>query len=620
MSGIEDYGLIGNLHTAALVARNGSIDWLCVPSFDSPACFAALLDTPEAGRWLVAPVDEDARVTRSYHQDTLVLESVWTTGAGSVRVTDFMPMRHHGVRLVRILECLAGSVRMTSELVIRFEYGHIVPWVRPVEGGLRAVAGPDSAELHAPQLVEAGRVLVQRGGPEAAQAAQDLSDVQFTVKAGDRVEFTLIWSPSHEPPPATLHPRFLLNETLAFWRNWSSQGKPAGRWTEAVQRSLITLKGLTYAPTGGIVAAPTTSLPEQLGGPRNWDYRYCWLRDASLTLEALIAAGYTGEANAWRGWLLRAVAGDPADLQIVYGIDGRRRLPEWEVDWLSGYEGARPVRVGNAAAAQLQLDVWGEVLDGLAYIRGVLGTSADAAWPLQVAIMEHLESIWEQVDQGMCEMRGPARHFTHSKVMAAVAADRMAKAVDRYGLPGRSADWRALRDRIRAEVLARGYDARRNTFVQSFDGTALDASLLTLPRVGFIAWEDPRFIGTVEAIQRELTEDGLVLRYRPEHSDDGLPGTEGVFLACSFWLVDALAGMGRGTEARDLFERLLDLRNDLGLLSEEWSTRTGRQLGNVPQAFSHLSLVSSAYNLVKRMQPPYDHRLGDDRPGATVGV
>lgn len=577
--------MIGNLHTAALVDRTGSIDWLCVPKFDSPACFAALLDTPEAGRWLLAPLDDDARATRSYRPGSLVLETVWTGPGGRARVIDFMPMRHHGVRLVRVVEGISGTMHMGMELAVRFDYGQIAPWVRRTGEGLRAVAGPDAVDLHV----------------AATPAGHELdTTMDFAIAAGQQVALTMAWSPSHEQPPAVLDPFALLEETTAFWTDWSSHSSPAGPWSEAVQRSLITLKGLTYAPTGGIVAAPTTSLPEQLGGVRNWDYRFCWLRDASLTLEALITAGYTDEARAWRDWLLRAVAGDPADLQILYGIDGRRRLPEWEVGWLRGYGGARPVRVGNAAAEQLQLDVWGEVIDGLAYIRGALGVEEAPAWPLQVAIMDHLEKIWDKRDQGLWEIRGPARHFTHSKVMAAVAADRMAKAVDRFNLPGRAADWRQLHERIRNEVLTRGYDARRNTFVQSFEGTALDASLLILPRVGFVEWDDPRFVGTVAAIERELTQDGLVLRYRPQHVDDGLPGEEGVFLACSFWMVDALAGTGRPQEARAMFERLLDLRNDVGLLSEEWAPHARRQLGNAPQAFSHLSLVSSAYNLVKR--------------------
>jgi GH15 family glucan-1,4-alpha-glucosidase len=419
----------------------------------------------------------------------------------------------------------------------------------------------------------------------------------FTVKAGERVPFVLSWAPSHLHRPRTVDAESVLESTEAFWQEWAGQCNVEGPYKEAVERSLITLKALTYAPTGGIVAAVTTSLPEQLGGPRNWDYRYCWLRDATLTLQSLLAVGYTAEAAAWRDWLLRAVAGDPADLQIMYGIHGERRLPEMELPWLAGYENSAPVRIGNGAAGQLQLDVWGEVLDCLSLTRNSLLTHPDEAWDVQVALMEYLEGVWDQPDNGLWEMRGPRRHFTHSKVMAWVAADRMVKGVRESGLPGPASRWEALRDTIRADVMAHGFDPDRNTFTQSYGRPELDASLLLIPRVGFLPPDDPHVIGTIDAIQRELTEDGFVLRYRPEISDDGLPGGEGVFLACSFWLVEALIGAGRHLQATALFERLLALRNDVGLLSEEWGVQTGRHLGNTPQAFSHFALVTSALEL-----------------------
>jgi GH15 family glucan-1,4-alpha-glucosidase len=577
---IEDYAIVGDLHTAALVGRDGSIDWLCLPDFDSPACFAALLDDPKAGRWLLAPGGECTR--RRYRGETLVLETEWEAEGGRVRVIDFMPPRDGVTDLVRIVEGLSGRVRMRGELALRFDYGHVVPWVRGGHGGIQAVAGPDAVYLDTP-------------APLRGEHLRTLSE--FTVGAGQRVPFVLTWAPSHMRRPRRIHPEEALEATIAYWTDWSSRSRAAGAYRDAVQRSLITLKALTYMPTGGIVAAATTSLPEQPGGPRNWDYRYCWLRDATWTLQSLIAGGYTDEAAAWRGWLLRAVAGDPADLQAVYSLHGARRLPEAQLDWLSGYEGSSPVRIGNAAVNQFQLDVWGEVLDGLALTRNALIDRKDESWDLQTAIMEHLEKIWDQPDNGLWEMRGPRRHFTHSKVMAWAAADRMARAVRDSGLPGPADRWEDLRDRIHREVMEKAFDTERNTFVQSYGSRELDASLLLIPRVGFLPHGHPRVTGTIEAIRRELTQDGFVLRYRPEASEDGLPGKEGVFLACSFWLVEALIGAGRRHEAEELFQRLLGLRNDVGLLSEEWDPQTRRQLGNTPQAFSHFALVTTAMQL-----------------------
>jgi GH15 family glucan-1,4-alpha-glucosidase len=580
---IEDYALLGDLQTAALVSTEGSIDWLCFPRFDSPACFAALLDSPDAGRWLLAPVDGGVCTSRRYRGNTLVLETEWTTPHGRVQVIDLMPPRGHAPDVVRIVHGLSGAVSMRGEIRLRFDYGRIVPWVRHSGSGMHAVAGPDAVWLRTPAPVE---------GREWTTVSE------FTVRAGERVPFVLTWAPGHAGVPTPVDAESALADTIAFWERWVGSGTPVtGPYREAVTRSLITLKALTHAPTGGIVAAATTSLPEQLGGPRNWDYRYCWLRDSTYTLQALLAAGYVQEAAAWREWLLRAVAGDPADLQIMYGIDGTRRLPELELPWLRGYEGSTPVRTGNAASEQVQLDVWGEVLDGLHLAREAGLAARHDAWDLQVALLEHLEGRWQEPDNGLWEMRGPRRHFTHSKVMAWVAVDRMVRDARAHRLPGPVDRWEQLRDAIHADVLAHGFDPGRGTFVQSYGGTGLDASLLLIPRVGFLPGDDPRVVATVEAVQRELTQDGFVLRYRTGDADDGLPGGEGVFLACSFWLVDALHGAGRRDDARALFERLLDLRNDVGLLSEEWDPVAGRQLGNTPQAFSHFPLVVSALQL-----------------------
>ncbi|WP_432393236.1 glycoside hydrolase family 15 protein [Pseudarthrobacter sp. L19] len=582
MARIEDYAMVGDLHTAALISTEGSIDWLCLPQFDSPACFSALLDTPEAGRWLLAPAGGGECTRRKYRRNTLILETEWETPEGKAKVIDFMSPRDGAADIVRIVVGIRGSVRMRGQLALRFDYGNIIPWVRHDEHGIHAIAGPDAAYL----VTDA---------PLRGEHLQTVSD--FTVKAGQRIPFVLTWSPSHLGRPRKVDPEAVLEATESFWLQWADRCRITGPYREPVLRSLITLKALTFAPTGGIVAAVTTSLPEELGGERNWDYRYCWLRDATLTLQALLASGYSEEAGAWRDWLLRAVAGDPADLQIMYGLHGERRLPELTLDWLAGYEKSTPVRVGNAAAGQLQLDVWGEVLDGLALTRSALLQHPDESWDVQVALMEHLETAWNQPDNGLWEMRGPRRHFTHSKVMAWVAADRMVKGVRDFHLPGPADRWEDLRDRIHADVMANGFDAERNTFVQSYGRPELDASLLLIPRVGFLPPDDPRVIGTIEAIQRELTHDGFVLRYRVEQSDDGVAGGEGVFLACSFWLVEALLGAGRRREGEELFKRLLALRNDVGLLSEEWGVEEARQLGNTPQAFSHFALIRTALQL-----------------------
>jgi GH15 family glucan-1,4-alpha-glucosidase len=583
MARIEDYALLGDLQTAALVSTAGSIDWLCLPKFDSPACFAALLDTPDAGHWIVAPAAGGVCTRRRYVKDTLVLQTEWVSGDGTVRVIDFMPPRGHAPDVVRIVEGVLGSVVMRSELRLRFDYGLVVPWVRHHDDMVEAIAGPDRVRLRTP-------------APTRGKEMSTVSD--FTVRAGDRVPFVLTWNPSHESPPKPVDAEHALRDTLRFWTDWAQRGNPVhGPYRDAIKRSLLTLKALTYHPTGGIVAAATTSLPELIGGTRNWDYRYCWLRDSTYTLQALISAGYLAEAKAWREWLLRAVAGDPAELQIMYALDGTRRIPEAELPWLSGYENSRPVRTGNAASDQLQLDVWGEILDSLALARNAGISTHDDAWDMQVALMNHLEGTWDQPDNGLWEMRGPRRHFTHSKVLAWVAADRMATAVRAHHLYGPADRWEALGDTIHADVLTHGYNPDRNTFTQSYDAPGLDAALLMIPRVGFLPPDDSRVLGTIAAIQNELTEGGFVKRYETSTSDDGLSGGEGLFLACSFWLVDALHLAGQQTEATQLFERLLALRNDVGLLSEEWDPHTGRQLGNTPQAFSHFPLVTSALQL-----------------------
>ncbi|HYT25746.1 MAG TPA: glycoside hydrolase family 15 protein, partial [Actinomycetota bacterium] len=581
---IEDYAIIGDTHTAALVSRSGSIDWLCLPRFDSGACFAALLGNERHGRWLLAPAGEVTRVRRRYRGHSLVLETEFQTPDGVVRVVDCMPPRQGDPDVARVVEGVRGRVPMRMELIVRFDYGSIVPWVRHTEEGLHAVGGPDSVWLRTPVRVR-GRNFT--------------SVAEFTVAEGEKVPFMLTWHWSHKPAPRAIDPVRAVRQTESWWRGWVDQLSYEGPWRDAVVRSLATLKALTYSPTGGIVAAPTTSLPEALGGVRNWDYRYCWLRDATFTLAALMMAGAREEAEAWREWLLRAAAGSPEQMQILYGAAGERRIDELELGWLPGYEGSRPVRTGNAAVNQFQLDVYGEVMDAL-YLARVAGIpAAVSSWPLERALMDFLESSWQQPDEGIWEVRGPRRHFTHSKVMAWVAVDRAVKAIEFYGTRGPLARWRALRRQLHEEVLRNGFDAERNAFVQYYGAKHLDASLLMIPLVGFLPATDPRMRGTVAAIERELMQDGFVLRYPAEVAEgvDGLPGGEGAFLACSFWLADNLTLAGRHDEARDLFERLLDLRNDVGLLAEEYDPKTGRQVGNFPQAFSHVALVNTAHHL-----------------------
>ena len=583
MPKIEDYALLGDLHTAALVSTTGSVNWLCLPRFDSPAAFAALLDSDEAGHWTLAPAAASKCTIRRYAGDTLVLETDWETADGAVRVVNFMPPRADTPHLVRIAVGLRGEVAMRSTLRLRFDYGREVPWVRHVGREVHAIAGPN-------------RVRLMSAVPTHGQDGETCAD--FTVRAGDRVSFVMSWAPSYQPEMPYVDAEQALTATKDFWAEWSSHAAyQAGPYNDAVNRSIITLKALTYAPTGGIVAAATTSLPEELGGVRNWDYRYCWLRDATYALQALLAAGFRREAGAWRDWLLRAIAGQPEALQILYSIDGARRLPEAELPWLAGYKGSRPVRTGNAASGQVQLDVWGETLDAL-FLARQAGLPADPdAWALQVALMDHLESAWPQPDNGLWEVRGDRQHFTHSKVMAWVAADRMARSVRKYGLPGPVQRWEQLRDQIHHDVVTHAFDAGRNTFTQAYGSTALDASLLLIPRVGFLPATDPRVLGTIAAVRRELCEGGLVRRYQTTETDDGVKGSEGLFIACSFWLVDALYASGQRRDAIDQFERLLLLRNDVGLLSEEWDPATERQLGNTPQAFSHFGLVVSALQL-----------------------
>ncbi len=590
-SRIEDYAVIGDLHTLALVDTSGSIDWLCVPRFDSSSVFAALLGDDDHGCWRIAPVGEGHRVRRAYRGETLILDTDTTTDSGTLRVTDFMPLDGGEPALVREVTCTQGSVEVAMEIRLRFDYGSTVPWVRLMDGRLVAVAGPNMIVLDTP---------VPTQGKGMATTAR------FTVHAGDTLHFVLRWQASNTDLDEPREPAALLARTEQFWTEWISQCTYAGDYAEAVDRSLITLKALTYRPTGGIVAAGTTSLPEQLGGSRNWDYRYCWLRDSTFTLTALLAAGFEDEASAWREWLLRAIAGDPAKLQIMYGVAGERRLTEYELDWLPGFEGSAPVRVGNAAVGQRQLDVYGEVLDALYVarasrldVRESRGASnmGDASWPLQRKLLDFLEGHWQEPDEGIWEVRGPRQHFTHSKIMAWVALDRAVRTLETFHRKGPLARWRALRDQIKAEVLAKGFDAERNTFVQSYESKALDASLLLVPIVGFLPFDDPRVAGTVEAIERDLLVDGFVRRYDTAGGSDGLAGDEGSFLMCSFWLASNYKIIGRHGDAKALFERLLDLRNDVGLLAEEYDPTSGRQLGNFPQAFSHTALVNTAFVL-----------------------
>ncbi len=612
---IEQYALIGDTHSCALVGLDGSIDWLCLPRFDSAACFAALLGTEDHGRWLIAPVAESVQVTRAYRGRSLILDTEFSTSGGRVRVTDYMPQRDRRADICRRVEGLDGEVTMRFDFVLRFDYGRVVPWVRRTvdSDGHRvvlAIAGPDGVCLRGDFLPPRGTELRHQG--------------EFTVSAGEVLDFSMTWYPSHHPVPRALDSDKRLQRTEQFWHEWAGRCRYDGPYADAVQRSLLTLKALTYAPTGGIVAAATTSLPEQLGGERNWDYRYCWLRDASLTLWSLLATGFTEEARAWRAWLLRAVAGDPRDLQILYGVAGERRLPEWTVDWLPGYENSTPVRVGNDAYTQVQADIYGEIADALAESREAGIAENEFSWPLQLKLMANLEQAWDAPDNGIWEIRGPRRDFTHSRMMVWVALDRAVRAVETHGLDGPVERWRALRDKVHAEVCERGYNEQLGAFTQYYGGTSLDATALLIPHVGFLPADDPRVVSTVAAIERQLKRGPFVLRYDSgethEHGGtvDGLPPGEGAFLMCSFWLVRTYALAGRVDEATELFEQLLALRNDVGLLAEEYDTEAGRMVGNFPQAFSHLALVAAAYALAsarRELQHTEAAKTGDDAPG-----
>ncbi|MGZ5022577.1 MAG: glycoside hydrolase family 15 protein [Chthoniobacterales bacterium] len=582
MAKIEDYAFLSDTQTCALVSREGSVDWLCFPRFDSGACFAALLGDKDNGRWLFAPNEKMTAIRRRYRGDSLILETELETASGVVRLIDFMPPRGNAPDIVRIVEGVKGSVEIRMELTIRFDYGHIVPWVRKVDGALQAIAGPDALILRAP----------------IATHGENLHTVaRFNVAKGDRIPFVLTWFASHEKPPRAIHPEHALAETEAYWKEWAAKCQLKGPWRDAIIRSLLTLKGLTYAPTGGIVAAGTTSLPEKIGGVRNWDYRYCWLRDANFTLMGLMGAGYLEEARAWREWLLRAVAGSPSQMQIMYGVCGERRLVEFEVTWLKGYENSKPVRIGNAAFEQFQLDIYGELLGSMCYANEAGIKSSDADWGLLCVLMNSLESRWEKPDHGIWEVRGEPQHFTHSKMMAWAAFDRAVKMIELRNCDegGNLARWRKIRDTIHEQVCAQGYNARKKAFTQFYGSEAMDASLLMMPMVGFLPATDERVRNTIEAIERELMHEGFILRYRPQQNNiDGLPGSEGIFLLCSFWFARCLYFIGRQEEACEFFERLLALRNDVGLLSEEYDPIAKRMLGNFPQAFSHVALVNTA--------------------------
>lgn len=601
-SRIEDYALIGDCESAALVARNGSIDWLCLPRFDSDACFAALLGSNENGHWQIAPLDRSVRVARRYRPETLILETRFESADGVVTLVDFMPLRGKNPTIVRRIVGERGQVAMRLELVLRFGYGAIVPWVTRLEDGtVRAVAGPDMVVLRTP---------VEVHGENMKTVAE------FEVREGEELSFVLAYGSSHLPLPERLDPVAALAETELFWTEWCQKCGAAGPWSQAVGRSLITLKALTYAPTGGIVAAPTTSLPEKIGGSRNWDYRFCWLRDATLTLLALMDAGYYDEANAWRDWLVRAVAGSPEQAQIMYGIAGERRLTEWEVPWLPGYEGSAPVRIGNHAYNQLQLDVYGEVMDAFYQARRGGLSRNDAASAVQLALLTHLEKIWKEPDEGIWEVRSGRRHFTYSKIMAWVAFDRAVRSIEAFRSGDDGADqllqhWRGLRAQIHEDVCSKAFNPDLGSFVQAYGGHELDASLLLMPAVGFLPPDDPRVRGTVKAIEERLLYDGFVYRYDTARSKDGLPPGEGAFLACSFWLADAYILQHRYDDAQGLFERLVGLRNDVGLLSEEYDPVAGRMVGNFPQAFSHVALVNTALNL-EHVQKPLAQRSASE--------
>ncbi|HTU94146.1 MAG TPA: glycoside hydrolase family 15 protein [Gemmataceae bacterium] len=593
-SRIEDYGLIGDCETAALVGKDGSLDWLCLPRFDSGACFAALLGTPEHGRWQIAPAGEVRNVSRRYREGTIILETTFETAEGVVTLIDGMAVRAEHPVLIRCVRGERGQVPMRLHLVIRFDYGSIVPWVTQLEeGGIRAIAGPDTLRL---------LTKVPLRGENHHTAAE------FTVPKGEEVPFMLSWHPAHKESLPPADPMKFLRKTERSWRKWSANCDCSGPWGESLLRSLLTLKALTYAPTGGVVAALTTSLPERLGGVRNWDYRLCWIRDATFTLYALMAAGYKEEARAWREWLLRAAAGSPDKLQIMYGLSGERRLMEWEVDWLPGYEGSRPVRVGNGAYQQFQLDVYGELLDAMYQSRRIGLEPEQAAWDMEKAIVGFLETAWTKPDEGIWEVRGPRRHFTHSKVMAWVAFDRAVKMVEKFGVEGSVDRWRALRDAVHQEVCSKGFNRDKNTFVQYYGSTEADASLLMMPLVGFLPPADSRVAGTVACIERELMRDGFVRRYNPHPDVDGLPPGEGVFLPCTLWLADNYVMLGRYDEAKQIFERLLGLCNDVGLISEQYDPQTRRLVGNFPQAFTHVGLINTAINLRREANHPAEHR------------
>jgi GH15 family glucan-1,4-alpha-glucosidase len=590
-SRIEDYAIIGDTQTVGLVGRNGSLDWLCIPRFDSGACFAALLGTPDHGRWLIAPEAGVEAVRRRYLDGTLVLETEFRTAQGTVALIDFMPPREKQVDLFRIVEGRGGTVPMRIDVRFRFDYGSVAPWVRRLGPEIRAVAGPDAVRLRTDvEVSEEASALVSR----------------FSVHDGERLAFDLTWHRSHEEAPPPIDPLKALDDTAGWWRQWSAVCRAEGEWKDTVVRSLITLKALTYAPTGGIVAAATTSLPERIGGVRNWDYRFCWIRDATFTLFALLEAGFVDEAAAWREWLLRAVAGDPSGLQIMYGPAGERRLSELELEWLPGYEGSVPVRVGNAATRQFQLDVYGEVIDSMHQARKSGIRADDSAWRLQRALMDFLEGAWRRPDEGIWEVRGPRRHFTHSKVMAWVALDRAVQAVERFGLEGPVDRWRALREEVHEQVCRDGFNSDIGAFVQYYGGRRLDASLLRIPLVGFLPASDPRVVATAEAIQRELMDDGFVYRYSTVEDVDGLPPGEGAFLACTCWMADTLLLMGRRSEAVTLFRRVVETANDVGLLSEQYDPAARRLVGNFPQAFSHVSVINTAINLTRARGPAID--------------
>ncbi len=591
---IEEYAFIGDLQTGALVSRDGSIDWLCFPRFDSGACFANLLGTPEHGRWLLTPDAEIREIRRRYRDDTLILETEYVCAGGSAVVIDFMPPRTAAPDLIRIVEGRRGEVPMKTELIIRFDYGSIVPWVRNVGTGIRAVAGPDTLYCRTP---------VQLKGEDLHTVAH------FRVCEGQRTPFHLTYTPTYQPAPADRDVQDCLRDAETWWKEWCGRCGYRGRWSDAVRRSLIVLKALTYAPTGGLVAAATTSLPEHLGGIRNWDYRYCWLRDATFTLYALMVGGYRDEACAWRDWLINSVAGTPSRMQNLYGVTGQRRLPESEISWLPGYENSGPVRVGNGASEQHQLDVYGELMDTLDAARSAGLHPDENAWRIQRALLEFLESDWHKPDNGIWEVRGPRRHFTHSKVMAWVGFDRAARAVARYGLDGDARKWSDTASAIRADILEKGFNTKVNSFVQFYGSEYADASLLMLPMVGFIPADDPRMLGTVKFITERLMRNGFLKRYDDSLEIDGLPKGEGVFLMCTFWLIDNYALQGRKREAEELFERALDVCNEVGLLSEEYEPVTRRFLGNMPQAFSHVGLINSARNL-DREGGPAEHRGG----------